>query len=504
MALSQALSTGITGLMTHQKSMDNIGNNLANVNTIGFKKGVYQFTTLLEQTLRGGMTADAQTGRGSVNPLSLGLGAQTGSINKVFTQGPIENTGNPNDMAIDGNGFFVLRQGNSLVYTRAGSFYRGDDGSLMASNGLFVQGTMAVKSAGGAIAIPQDAKMQNIVIPIGQTGGQSQTSEVSFMGNLDSRQEISTGTRLFGGTSYPTISSLQQWMEKDFNGGDPVSEPTVDTTWNVLEKQTFVVSRGTLDTYAPAGVTLPANVSVYDNLTVGSFPAPGPDTGTSLVSFSYVLDTDDRKVKYVGDASITPSLTVANGMANVAGLTDNPNLIPLIEEVNAINGGNVQTSAAYGIKVPSTLEYHGLDDGTPGALPQTTYAGDDGVTYNINNKYTFPQWFYESTGGNFALAASLSNEQYEGLGGAAPNTTDDVLKAIWPNGFNNSFERWTNVAGSITSLNSFFPHKDEVFPDSLSTPLGNLQYYKGNVWVQPFANIKNGDEITLSFKKGES
>ena len=110
MALSQALSIGITGLMTHQKAMDNIGNNLANVNTYGFKKGVFQFRTLLEQTFRGGMGADAQTGRGSINPISLGLGTQTGSINKVFTQGPLENTDNPNDMAIEGNGFFTLKQ----------------------------------------------------------------------------------------------------------------------------------------------------------------------------------------------------------------------------------------------------------------------------------------------------------------------------------------------------------------------------------------------------------
>ncbi len=121
MALSQALSTGITGLMTHQKAMDNIGNNLANVNTAGFKKGVYQFATLLEQSMRGGMGADATSGRGSVNPISMGLGAVTGSINKFFGQGPIENTGNETDMAINGNGFFVIRQGNGFAYTRAPS-----------------------------------------------------------------------------------------------------------------------------------------------------------------------------------------------------------------------------------------------------------------------------------------------------------------------------------------------------------------------------------------------
>ena len=164
MALSQALSTGITGLMSHQKAMDNIGNNLANVNTVGFKKGAFQFSTLLEQSLRGGMGADAGTGRGSINPIGLGMGTQTASINKVFTQGDLENTANPNDMAIDGNGFYVLRIGTGVAYTRAGSFYVGEDGSLMAGDGMFVQGTLAVKNTDGSYEIPQDARMQNLVI----------------------------------------------------------------------------------------------------------------------------------------------------------------------------------------------------------------------------------------------------------------------------------------------------------------------------------------------------
>ncbi|MCL2000235.1 MAG: flagellar hook-basal body complex protein [Planctomycetes bacterium] len=505
MALTQSLSTGITGLMSHQKAMDNIGNNLANVNTVGFKKGVYQFTTILEQTLRGGMPADAQAGRGSVNPISLGLGTQTGSINKVFTQGPIENTGNPYDMAIDGNGFFVLRMENSFVYTRAGSFYRGADGALMAGNGLYVQGTMAVKNSNGSVTIPQDAKLQNIIIPLGTTGGHNQTSEVSFMGNLDSRQEISTGTRLFGGSSFPTVSNLQQWMWKtEWNGGDPISSGRdVDTTWDSLESRTYSISRATLELFGAindlANLSRSSSINIYDNSVVVSFDPSGnpivdPRTHTLLNTANYVYAVydvaRDRVITHTDrdwplyDA-INPSLSRP---IEVGGPYWNNNFVPLVEEVKAINGGNVQTSAAYSIRAP---EY--LQQSISGRF-ETYYRGDDGKLYEITNSYTYPQWFYESTGGNFSQALAMSDADFT----IGANT---AIRSIWSNGFNNDPIFWpTSRNLTVNDL----PRANETYPASLTTPLGHLQYLKGNVWVQPFADISNGKEIEVSFKKGDS
>lgn len=185
MGLSQALFSAISGLVSHQRAMDNIGNNLANVNTVAFKKGVFQFRTLLEQNLRGGQAADASTGRGAVNPLSIGLGTQVGSINKDFRQGSVEITGNQRDMMIDGNGYFVLKKENSNVYTRDGTFYVGEDGSLLGGDGLKVQGIPAENGA-----IPVAGTLDNIVIPIGQTGAAKETTKVSFTGNLNSDVQV--------------------------------------------------------------------------------------------------------------------------------------------------------------------------------------------------------------------------------------------------------------------------------------------------------------------------
>ncbi len=208
MGLSQALYSAISGLTNHQRAMDNIGNNLANVNTVAFKKGVFQFRTLLEQTLRGGMAADTELGRGVINPLAVGLGTQTGSINKDFNQGSFETTGNQRDMAIDGNGYFVLRNGNSNVYTRDGTFYLGSDGSLLGGNGLSVQGVLADKNGD----IPQAGEVTDLVIPIGQTGAATETTQVSLTGNLDSRLSVAPGNTIATAAAAPAAITDSTWI----------------------------------------------------------------------------------------------------------------------------------------------------------------------------------------------------------------------------------------------------------------------------------------------------
>ncbi len=473
MSLSQALSTGITGLQTHQRCMDNIGNNLANVNTIGFKKGVYQFATLLEQSMRGSMGADANTGRGSVNPIAMGMGATTASINKVFTQGNMENTNNPLDMAIKGKGFYVVSQGDgNTAYTRAGSFYLGDDGSLMstAGDGMYVQGTMAIKNNNGGISIPQDAKMQNINIPIGSIGGHSQTSEASFTGNLDSRGGVSYGTRLFGGTSYPTQANMQTWMWTDFNGGDPLKNTKVDTSWPALENASFAISAATMESYGiTAAIDLPAGVSNYGDDTVMAF-----DPADANAACYYAFDKTSKEIISVADANGKPAKVTDLGT-----LFPNNDLVPLVEEIKAVNGGNVQTSAAYGIQVPTTLSNNGT---------------------TVINNHTFPDWFYQSTGA-VMTSAQVGAMDFNAM---TPAEIDEAIRDIWPNGINGeSWPRDKNDQPIPLTLNSI-PYPGDYYAASLDTPLEQLQYQKGKTWVQPFATIKNGEAINLSFKKGTS
>lgn len=250
MGLSQALFSAISGLTNHQRAMDNIGNNLANVNTVAFKKGVFQFRTLLEQTMRGGTAADTNTGRGPINPLSLGLGTQTGSINKQFVQGSLDVTGNQRDMAIEGNGYFVLRNINNYVFTRDGTFYLGSNGELLGGNGMQVQGVLAEKGE-----IPVAGDMTDIVIPIGKTGAAAETTKAAFTGNLNSNLEIATGIRLVSDKdTIDADTNLSKYLGTVYDA--EYNSPTaVDNTWNVLTNgANRMINGGMVLTSAALGV----------------------------------------------------------------------------------------------------------------------------------------------------------------------------------------------------------------------------------------------------------
>lgn len=455
MALSQSLSTGVTGLMSHQKAMDNLGNNLANINTVGYKKGVYQFATLLEQSLRGGMGAAG--GRGSINPIAMGMGAQTCSINKVFRQGSLEPTDNFNDMAIFGNGFFVVSTGQGYAYTRDGSFYVDEDGYLMGGNGYYIQGTQAVKNADGSWSVPQDSKLQNLVIPLNSTGGMSKTSKVSFAGNLDSTQPVSSGLRLFGSKA-PTVSDAQSWM--------PKPNTPADATWKTLEDESYVVSQEMLELAARSGLSVPGGVSGQVTAYKAG-KAPDPATQSSF----HAINTATGKVEEVFTTDANGNRVPANvGTLIAAGY------IPVTEEIGIINGGNVQTSAAFGIAVPDYL--------TMGSVVE-----HGGKKYTVNNEYTYPPWFYESNGGGFTSVVGLDNTAFLANPGAG-----------WPNGFQGTAANPTTVPSSLNDL----PRTGENYPATLDTPLEHLWYWAGNRWTQPFAGVKDGDEIAVTFDKGES
>ncbi|NMB19563.1 MAG: flagellar hook-basal body complex protein [Firmicutes bacterium] len=118
--MMRSMFAGVSGLKVHQVRMDIIGNNIANVNTAGYKSSRATFQDMLSQTMRPA-TAPTDT-RGGTNPQQIGLGVQLGSIDVKHTQGNTQSTGYITDLAIEGEGFFVLGQGENRQYTRAGMF----------------------------------------------------------------------------------------------------------------------------------------------------------------------------------------------------------------------------------------------------------------------------------------------------------------------------------------------------------------------------------------------
>ena len=171
----RSLWAGVSGLTNHQTRMDVLGNNIANVNTTGFKRGRTEFQDMLSQTLSG--AAKPTTEVGGVNPLQVGLGMMVKSIDTIHTQGALQSTGVMTDLALQGNGFFVERDGNQSYYTRAGSFSLDRDGRLVnPANGMRVQGWMARTVAGEAF-VNVSAEVEDLVIPVGSKDPAKATSD---------------------------------------------------------------------------------------------------------------------------------------------------------------------------------------------------------------------------------------------------------------------------------------------------------------------------------------
>ena len=132
----RSLWAGVAGLQNHQTRMDVLGNNISNVNTNGFKKGRVTFQDMLSQTLAGAAKPTDEVG--GVNPQQVGLGMMVATIDTIHTQGALQSTGVMTDVAIQGNGFFVVRGVDGLSYTRAGNFSLDSEGKLVTPDGFTV------------------------------------------------------------------------------------------------------------------------------------------------------------------------------------------------------------------------------------------------------------------------------------------------------------------------------------------------------------------------------
>jgi len=186
--MMRSLYAGVSGLQNHQTRMDVIGNNLANVNTTGFKKGRVTFQDLLSQSQKGAARPNEQVG--GVNPQQVGLGMNIATIDTIHTQGSLQTTGVKTDVAILGNGFFVMRNGDTNLYTRNGAFGLDSDGMLVnPANGMRVQGWLA-ETEGGQTYVNTSGSLQDLQIPIGSKDPARATTEVYTRCNLNKNTPV--------------------------------------------------------------------------------------------------------------------------------------------------------------------------------------------------------------------------------------------------------------------------------------------------------------------------
>jgi flagellar hook protein FlgE len=210
-----SIYTGITGVKSHQTRIDVIANNVANINTTGYKSGRVAFSDVMSQTLSEGTAARAQIA--ATNPKQTGLGVQVASIDTVQRQGTIQTTGIDTDLAIEGDGMFVLSDGITDFYTRDGTFAFDSTGQLSdPGSGLVVQGNLANED--GSFK----SEVENLIVPLDRESKALATTAIELSGNLDvgGSAQVWTATTQFG---LPAIIASNPGLPLDLSDlGDSV------------------------------------------------------------------------------------------------------------------------------------------------------------------------------------------------------------------------------------------------------------------------------------------
>jgi flagellar hook protein FlgE len=173
--------SGVSGLRIHQTRMDVIGNNIANVNTTGFKSGRVTFNEIFSQTLQG--ASGANDSIGGRNPMQVGLGANISSIDTLMTEGAAQRTDNPLDMKIEGDGFFIVKDGGGFKFSRAGAFRLDNSGNLCNPEGLNVMGWGIDPKTGNVVK--DKVKSIKILSPENMYSEPTKTSKANFSGNIN-------------------------------------------------------------------------------------------------------------------------------------------------------------------------------------------------------------------------------------------------------------------------------------------------------------------------------
>jgi flagellar hook protein FlgE len=310
--MMRSLFSGVSGLQNHQTRMDVIGNNISNINTTGFKRGRVGFQDILYQQLQG--AARPTEDLGGVNPKEVGLGMSIASIDTLHVQGSLQTTGVQTDLAIVGNGFFILDDTGKQLFTRAGAFSVDSDGIMVnPANGMKVQGWMA-REVEGYTVLDVSRPVEQIEIPVGGKDPARATTLVNFACNLDKRipelPENPTGDQVLRSTWSTTIDVYDSFGDKHVLQVEFTRVPGTANSWN-------------------ANVNVDPQNEVQTNATIGfgeEPPAAGGPT-TFIVNFS-------------NNGTL---LSAEDGAGNVSGA-----------------GGQVQMNVAYDVQTATPNE-----DGTP-------------------------------------------------------------------------------------------------------------------------------------------
>jgi flagellar hook protein FlgE len=338
-SLTSAMNTSVNALALNETAISVIGNNIANADTNGFKASNVLFTTQLSQTLSAGSAPTSSNG--GTNPQQIGLGASIAATEGDFTQGSITNTSIPSNLAIQGNGFFVLNTSSGTAYTRDGDFSLNADNQLVTASGADVQG-YGVDSSFNL----NTGQLQNLTVPLGNLNVAQQTTNLSIEGAL-----IPTGTAATQGAQL-----LSDTLGDAGNSGADATTSTLLTNLEDPPGTSLGINAGDVLQFTPqvGGATLsPMALDVTSSSTLGDLTSLMD--GALGIQSGNGVPNDPNKLPAAGQ----PGVNVVNGQIQVVGnmgtvnnisfepgdLTDNGSTLPInFTQAESANGTSTSTN----------------------------------------------------------------------------------------------------------------------------------------------------------------
>lgn len=328
----RSLFASISGLRSHQTMMDVTANNIANVNTQGFKAGRAIFADALSQTVRGG--GIPTDGSGSTNPMQIGLGSRVASVTTSFSQGALQLTGRVTDLAIQGNGFFVVERSGQQLLTRDGAFNWDSSGQLVTAGGARVLGWAADPTTG---AVNASTPPSYIAVPTSVLPPEA-TSQIVLGGNVSAGTAVGDFVASSGtvhdsiGTSFDlrvrlTKTGVGAWDAQitatapDGTVTDitpvPVPALTFDVAGNLTSASTIALTGVTLGTGAPQNITISLGnpqhaFTQYDQVSSLDMPVKDGSAGAELSSVSFGTDGSVSAQYTNGDSKVIAKLALAS------------------------------------------------------------------------------------------------------------------------------------------------------------------------------------------------
>ncbi|EPU4632749.1 flagellar hook protein FlgE [Campylobacter coli] len=419
--MMRSLWSGVSGLQAHQVAMDVEGNNISNVNTKGFKYSRADFGTMFSQTVK---IATAPTdGRGGSNPLQIGLGVSVSSTTRIHSQGPVQTTNKNTDVAINGDGFFMVSDDGGLTryLTRDGDFKLDAYGNFVNNAGFIVQGW---NINWDNQTIDSSRSPQNIFIDPGMHIPAAKSTEVAIKANLNSGLNIGTSSR-----NLYALDSVHGWNNKTQRPEDENDTGTTQfytTSKNAVEVTEKGVDAGSLFNANGTGLNLREGQGIWVSYADAKFTTA---TDGANGVFNENSQTTQQNVIFWGNKDNAVNLDITLNGVNI----QNANIRSLDEAIAYINTFTAPTDTrdGTGVKAVKKADGSGIEfvndnaDGTTDnmknidlVVKQTNTAGERfRVTWNQQNQ-------------NFAATTVKANGNSAWITGGTPGLTEERVKII--------------------------------------------------------------------------